>query len=80
MAERHFIAAIRNGLNFIAGISFQSSMTSTIPAFGPIAVRSMRTLREAASDLRETVPTAVPEVCDRLGRGQMQGQLKRHRF
>jgi hypothetical protein len=36
----------------------------------------MRTLREAASDLRETVPTAVPEVCDRLGRGQMQGTIK----
>jgi hypothetical protein len=36
----------------------------------------MRTLREAASDLRETVSTAVPEVCDRLGRSQMQGTIK----
>jgi hypothetical protein len=34
----------------------------------PIAVRSRRTLCEAASDLRETVSTAVPEVCDRLVR------------
>ena len=43
---------------------------------GPIEVRSMRMLREAASDLRETVPTAVPEVCDRLGSGQMPGTIK----
>jgi hypothetical protein len=35
---------------------------------GPSAVRTMRTLREAASDLRETVPTAIPDVCDRLAR------------
>jgi hypothetical protein len=42
----------------------------------PIAVRSMPMLREAASDLRETVPTVVPKVCDRLGRGQMPGTIK----
>jgi hypothetical protein len=36
----------------------------------------MPMLREAASDLRETVPTAVPKVCDRLGRGQMPGTIK----
>jgi hypothetical protein len=54
----------------MAGSSSQPVMT------GPIAVCSMRTLREAASDLRETVPTAVPEVCDRLGSGQMQGTIK----
>jgi hypothetical protein len=50
--------------------------SSSQPVAGPIAVRSMRTLREAASDLRETVPTAVPEVCDRLGSGQMPGTIK----
>jgi hypothetical protein len=43
---------------------------------GPIAVRSMRTLREAASDLTVTDPIAVPEVCDRLGSGQMPGTIK----
>jgi hypothetical protein len=47
---------------------------------GPIAVRSIRTLREAASDLREIVLTAVPEVCDRLGTVKCRGQLKRLRF
>jgi hypothetical protein len=26
--------------------------------------------------LRETVPTAVPEVCDRLGSDQMPGTIK----
>jgi hypothetical protein len=26
--------------------------------------------------LTRTDPTAVPEVCDRLGRGQMPGQLR----
>ena len=54
----------------MAGSSSQPVMA------GPIAVRSMRTLREAASDLRQTVPTAVPEVCDRLGSGQMPGTIK----
>jgi hypothetical protein len=63
-----------------SGLSMISTMagSSSQPVMaGPIAVRSMRTLREAASDLRETVPTAVPEVCDRLGRGQMPGTIKK---
>jgi hypothetical protein len=34
----------------------------------PIAVRSMPMLRDAASGLTGTDPTAVPEVCDRLVR------------
>jgi hypothetical protein len=62
-----------------SGLSMISTMvgSSSQPVIvGPIAVRSMRTLREAASDLRETVSTAVPEVCDRLGSGQMPGTIK----
>jgi hypothetical protein len=39
-------------------------------------MRSVPMLRDAASDLRETVLMAVPEVCDRLGRGQMPGTIK----
>jgi hypothetical protein len=57
-------------------ISTMAGSSSQPVIVGPIAVRSMRTLREAASGLRETVPTAVPKVCDRLGRGQMPGTIK----
>jgi hypothetical protein len=42
----------------------------------PIAVRSMPMLRDAASGLTRTDTTAVPKVCDRLGRGQMPGTIK----
>jgi hypothetical protein len=52
------------------GLSMTSTMagSSSQLVIAPIAVRSMPMLREAASDLRETVPTAVPEVCDRLSK------------
>jgi hypothetical protein len=56
-------------------ISTMAGSSSQPVIVGPIAVRSMRTLREAASDLRETVPTAVPEVCT-AWRGQMPGTIK----
>ena len=45
-------------------ISTMAGSSSQPVIVGPIPVRSMRTLREPASDLRET----VPEGCDRLVR------------
>jgi hypothetical protein len=54
------------------------SMTSTtagssrqVAIAGPIAVRSMRTLREAASDLGEIVPTLAPFTADRSARSNV---------
>jgi hypothetical protein len=38
---------------------------------GPIAVRSIRTPREAASNFRKTVPTVAPAARDRATRSNV---------
>src|SRR5215472_8130983 len=54
-----------SGLSMISTMAGSSSQASIAC---PIAVRSIPMPREAASELGETVPTAVPEICDRLVR------------
>ncbi len=62
MLARQVIAAIRNRLTFIADISFQSGVTSAMAGSGPIAVRSMPMLREAAFNLRESISSGIAEA------------------
>jgi hypothetical protein len=62
-----------------SGLSMTSTMagsSSQAVIAGPIAVRSMRTLREVASDLREIVPTVAPVAHDRSTRS-MSGTIKK---
>jgi hypothetical protein len=65
---RQVIAAIRNRLTFIADISFQSAMTSAMAGSGPIAMRSMPMLREAAFNLRESISCGIAEAAGAIAK------------
>jgi hypothetical protein len=61
MVARQVIAAIRNRLTHCR-ISFQSAMTSAMAGSGPIAMRSMPMLRDAAFNLREGISCGIGEA------------------